>query len=196
VQWHNALGLNMPGNLNFQVVLSEGSNNMLFQYLSVETGSASVSKGAGATVGIRGASGQANGNRLQWSYRAPVLSNRLAILFTAPAGPAPVDVSAQVRVTTSAFVYYRTTQTYRGTLTVTNISASPINRPLTIVLTNLTPGVTALNTAGTLPGQGPYYVAPGPGTLNPGASVQVAVEFSNPANAKISFVAKTFSGTF
>ncbi len=196
VQWNNALGLNMPGTLNFQVVLSEGSNNILFQYLSVETGSQQVSKGASATVGIRGVSGQANGYRLQWSYRAPVLSNRLAIRFTAPAGAAPVEVSASVKVTTSAFVYYRTTQTYRGTITVANTSKSPIKLPLSVVLTKLTPGVTALNAAGTLPGQGPYYIVPGTTSLASGKSVQVAVEFKNPSNAKIAFVAKTYSGAF
>lgn len=196
VQWNNVTGLNAPGTLNFQAVLAEGANTILFQYQTVETASVPVSRGASATVGIRATNGQVNNNRLQWSYRAPVLANNLAIRFTPPVAAAAVDVSASVRATTSAFIYNRLKKTYAGTITITNIGTVPLARPLTILLTSLTAGVTALNATGTLPGQGPYYVMPGTSPLGAGQSAVVSVEFSNPANTRISFVVKTYSGAF
>ncbi len=196
IQWNNAVGLNAPGALNFQVVLAEGTNTILFQYQTVETASLLVSKGAGATVGIRAASGNTNNQRLQWSYKAAVLSDAMAIRFTPPASAAPVDVSASIRATTTAFVYNRLKQTYAGAVTITNIGTAPLARPLTIVLTNVTPGVTALNPTGSVPGQGPYYLMPGTAPLGPSQISSVPVEFSNPANARISFVVKTYSGSF
>jgi hypothetical protein len=125
-----------------------------------------------------------------------VLSNQLAIRFTPPAAAAPVDVSSSVRVTTSAFVYNRLKKTYSGSITIANTGTAPLARPLTIVLTNLTPGVTALNATGQAAGQGPYYLMPGSNALEPGQSATVGVEFSNPANARIDFVVKTDSGPF
>jgi hypothetical protein len=83
IQWNNAMALNAPGALNFQAILLEGSNDIVFQYQSVESSDPAVNKGAGATVGIRGMNGQSTGNRLQWSYRAPVLKNGQAIRFIA-----------------------------------------------------------------------------------------------------------------
>jgi hypothetical protein len=84
VQWSKAFALNQPSPMDFQVTLSEGSNNILAQYQIIETGSDAVSKGKSATVGIRGIDGQINGNRIQWSFRTPVLSNGTAIQFSAP----------------------------------------------------------------------------------------------------------------
>ncbi len=85
VQWNNALALNVPGALNFQVVLVETTNTITFQYRNVQAGSTSVSLGAAATAGIRDAGGNQNGRRLQWSYRVPVLTNSETIRFTPPA---------------------------------------------------------------------------------------------------------------
>jgi hypothetical protein len=196
VQWSNTFALNSPGALNFQVVLQETSNVILFQYQSVDNGSASVTDGASATVGIRGAGSQSNNDRIQWSYRAPVLSNSLAISFTPPASVPAVDVSASIGVTTSAFTYNRLKQTYSGSVTITNIGTAALNPPLTIVLTNLSPGVTAIGPTGNSPGQGPYYAIQGSAPFTPGSSSTIAVQFTNPSNARISFVVKTYSGNF
>jgi len=178
-------------------VLQEGANTILFQYNKVDSGDANVNLGAGATVGIAAANAVSTGYRYQWSRNAAVLADNEAILFTPPASAAPVDVSASVTVTTSAFVYNRLTQTYGGTITITNSSGKALARPLTIVLTNLTTGVTALNPTGTAAGQGPYYAVPGSGTtLGAGQAGTVSVQFSDPTNAKIGFVVKTYSGSF
>jgi hypothetical protein len=81
VQWHRAFAVNLPTPLEFQLILFEGSGNIQFQYKTVENGSPAVSKGAAATVGIRGTSGHSNGNNLQWSFNAPVLRNEESILY-------------------------------------------------------------------------------------------------------------------
>lgn len=197
VQWNNVHALNGPDALNFETVLSEGTNTILFQYSKVDSGDGNVNLGAGATVGIAAGDGASSGYRLQWSRNAAVLADNEAILFTPPAAAAPVEVTGSVTVTTTAFVYNRLNQTYSGSLTVANNSGSALARPLTVVLANLTAGVRALNPTGTLAGQGPYYLLPGSGTgLGPGQSVTIPLSFSNPGNAKISFVTKTYSGSF
>ena len=196
IQWNNATVLNVSGNLNFQVILYEGSNNILFQYQAVQSSSAAVSNGAAATVGIRNTDGQTNGNRLQWSYHVAAVTNNMAIQFAAPAVIPATDVTSQMKVTTSAFVLNRTTQLYTGTVTVTNTSTSSVDRPLTVVLTNMTAGVTAVNASGLKPGQGYFYTIPGSGPLAPGQAASFAVQFTNPSNARISFVPKVYSGSF
>jgi hypothetical protein len=196
IQWNNVTALNSAEGLNFEVILAESTNLITFQYQGVESGSAAVSKGKSATVGIRGASGQLNGNRTQWSFDSAVLSNSLAINFTPPAAAAPVEVTAQVRAVTSAFVFNRAVQQYTGTITITNIGATPIAAPVTIVLASLSAGVTAVNANGTAPGQGPLYNVAAASGLAPGQSATVSLVFTNPTNARISFVVKTFSGSF
>jgi hypothetical protein len=196
VQWNNVHALNGADALNFEAVLREGTGTILFQYNRVDSGDANVTLGTGATVGIAAANAASTGYRYQWSHNAPVLSDAEAILFTPPAAAAPVDVSSSVTVTTSAFVYNRLTQTYSGTIMIANKSAQPLQLPLTIVLTNLTAGVTAISPTGIAAGQGPYYSVTGGASLGAGQTATVAVQFSDPSNAKISFVVKTYSGSF
>lgn len=91
VQWNNAYPINAAKGVTFQVVLYESGSRILFQYKDVNAGTGSpASFGAGATVGIRDVNGQANGRRLQWSHKAPVLRNNQAILLFARDTIAPV----------------------------------------------------------------------------------------------------------
>jgi hypothetical protein len=196
VQWSNVSALNLPGTLNFQVILHENTNQILYQYENVVSGSPAVNKGAGATVGIRDTSGQANNRRIQWSYKAPVLSNSQAIRFTPPPPVLPTEVTSTVKAVISAFSLNRVTNLYSGTVTITNIGATPIARPISVVLTNLTAGVTAAGAAGEAPGLGPYYLAPGAAALGPKQSVAVPVQFRNPSTLRITFTVRTFSGSF
>ncbi len=113
-------------------------------------------------------------------------------LHVAAAGVS-IDVSADVKTTTTAFTYDRRTKIFSGAVTVTNISTTTLNGPLSIVLTGLTAGVTALNPTGST-ASGPYYtfdVLP----LPPGQSATFGVEFTDPSNARIDFTPKTYSGT-
>jgi hypothetical protein len=103
-----------------------------------------------------------------------------------------IDVSADVKITTTAFTYNRRTQIFSGAVTVANTSTTTLNGPLSVVLTGLTAGVTALNATGSTV-SGPYYtfdVLP----LPPGQSASFGVEFTDPSNARIGFTPKTYSG--
>ncbi len=71
----------------FQLILFEGSDEILLQYLDVEDPVADA--GLLATVGIRNPGGNLNGDFLQWSFRSPVLHNEQAILFVPRVVPEP-----------------------------------------------------------------------------------------------------------
>jgi len=103
------------------------------------------------------------------------------------ATPAPL----QMGVTSSGFVYNRTSKLYTGTLTVTNTSQNTISGAFSVTLNNLTSGVTLVNPSG-LDNGFPYLVQNLAQPLAPGASVAIPLSFNNTANAKINFVPATF----
>ncbi|MGO9261996.1 MAG: beta strand repeat-containing protein [Bryobacteraceae bacterium] len=112
----------------------------------------------------------------------------------------PVDVSSQVKVTGTGLVFSRATNTYSGTVTIANISSTPIAAPIQSVFTNLISGATLTNATGKVP-SGPYAGAPyitvaGSSPLAPGASVSISVKFTYTGTAPISYVSKTLSGGF
>jgi hypothetical protein len=104
-----------------------------------------------------------------------------------------VDASSQVTVTKSGLIYNRGTRLFYGTFTITNNSAQTIAAPIQVVLTNLTPGVTLANATGSFAGSS-YITAVG--SLAPGASLSVPVQFSNPSNSLINTTVKTYTGAF
>jgi len=84
LQWHNLDGYSSsPSNVTFQTLLFEGSNDILMQYRDVYSGN-SRNNGGSATVGIRNMNGHLNGENLQWSYNAGVISGGQAILYAVP----------------------------------------------------------------------------------------------------------------
>lgn len=104
------------------------------------------------------------------------------------------NVSAQVRVKQTGFALNRVTGIWAATMTLTNTSGAAINGPIQVVLTQLTPGVTMVNSSG-MQGVSPFItVAAGP--LAPGASASVSIQFTNPSNGLINFTPLTYSGTF
>jgi hypothetical protein len=104
---------------------------------------------------------------------------------------APTDISSQVSVANSSFVYNRATKLYTGAMTITNTSQSAISGPFVICLNNLTGGVALVNSNGIYNGY-PHIDPSTPASLNPGESFSVPLKFSNPANAKINFTPLTF----
>lgn len=110
-----------------------------------------------------------------------------------PAQASYSDVTGQTSTYRSGLTYKRRTQTYQGTIKVTNTGTTAIAGSLQVELQNLTAGVTLVNAAGTHAGS-PYITAAG--ALAPGASVTVPVEFSNPSAVGISYNARVYSGTF
>jgi len=90
-------------------------------------------------------------------------------------------------ITSSALVYSRVSKTYNGTLTIENNSSNAISGPVTVALTNLTPGVT-------MPGNPPLYTDGSPEVifpvsvpLNPGQSTSLPISFTDPSNVRILF---------
>jgi hypothetical protein len=202
LQWQNVYGVGTPSPLNFQVVLKETVNTILFQYKNVVPGVPAVDKGAGATVGIRAVDGQSNGNRAQYSYNAPTLKDQMAVLFTPPVTASATELlPPAIAVSKSGLAWNRLNNTYSGSVTVKNTGASPIHRPITLLLTNLPAGVRLLNATGTFPGSGsipagPYITASGSGDLAPGSTVVVPVVFAGATSSAISYTVKVYTGPF
>ncbi len=103
----------------------------------------------------------------------------------------PTKVTAQV--TATAFVYNRATKTFNTTYTIKNTGASA-SGPINLSLTGLASGITVANATGTF--NGSPYVAVSSGSLAAGASVTVAVQFSDPSNATIAPTPIVYSGAF
>jgi hypothetical protein len=94
VEWKDAYPPGSPNPVTFEIVLSEGTDRILFQYQSVDLGAGNPAhQGALATVGIRNAGGVARNQQLQWSYQVPVIRSRSAVLFS-PADSTPPAVTA------------------------------------------------------------------------------------------------------
>lgn len=82
VQWQNAFPAESSQPVTFQAILSEGTNQILFQYKSVDLGASNpASKGGVATVGVRDANAVISGKYVQWSIGVPVVENNSALLF-------------------------------------------------------------------------------------------------------------------
>src|SRR3954471_5633345 len=93
MQWNNAYPQGSPNPVTFQVVLSEGTNKILFRYQSVGLGPANpASKGGTATVGIRNAGALTNNRQIEWSFAAPVLGDASAVQFSL-AARSPYDLN-------------------------------------------------------------------------------------------------------
>lgn len=109
VQWHDRS--HFPGTVGstntvtFQVVLTEGSTDILFQYLDVAFGvvaSPELDNGGSATVGLNQSATAAN----QFSFNTPSLQNNLAIRWSVSAPPLEASDSdiAAVRARAPALV--------------------------------------------------------------------------------------------
>jgi hypothetical protein len=102
---------------------------------------------------------------------------------------------SQISAVASGLAYSRLTQTFSGAVTITNISSSAIAGPFHIVLDSLTTGVTLTNATGSFGGWS-FVTVPAVGSLAPGHSASVNVQFMNPSNAIINFSPIIYSGSF
>ena len=65
------------------MILSEGSNSILFQYKTVTLGSSNrASNGGEATIGIRNTQAITTQQQIAWSFGAPVIADNTALLFS------------------------------------------------------------------------------------------------------------------
>ena len=112
-----------------------------------------------------------------------------------PVLPERLLTAQQVAVTASGLAYSRLTKTFAGTVTLKNLSNSPLAGPFQIVLLGLSSGAALTNATGSFGGV-PFLTVPGESTLLAGDSVTVAVRFSNPSMAPIKFSPASYVGGF
>ncbi|HUB80571.1 MAG TPA: hypothetical protein VMB03_17325 [Bryobacteraceae bacterium] len=135
IEWYNAFPAGTVSPVTFEAILNEGSNNVLFQYRTVNLGSGNAaSNGGTATVGIRNSGGNTNGKAIEWSFDSAVLSNNYAILFTAPSStntsvntittsPSGITVTVDsTPMSTPAVVYWAPNSTH-----ALSVASSPTN---------------------------------------------------------------------
>jgi subtilase family serine protease len=100
--------------------------------------------------------------------------------------------SVPAQITATPFVYDRQTKTFNTTYTIKNVSTAGYAGPIDLVLTKLSAGVTVANATGTY--NGSPYLAVSATALAAGASVSVAVEFSDPTYVAILPTPVVYSG--
>jgi uncharacterized protein len=102
--------------------------------------------------------------------------------------------ASDVSTTASGLVYSRVSHSFNGTVTITNISGSPISGPFSIVFTGLTAGVTLVNPTGEL-SESPYLTVRGVVRLAAGQVATVDVQFDNPSFGPINFSPLVYAGS-
>jgi hypothetical protein len=103
----------------------------------------------------------------------------------------PVNVTSSVSVSGGGLVYNRITHTGTETITITNTSGATLNGPLELLLVISNPSVTASNATGTYLGS-PFWTSAG--SLAPGASATITVQFSYALGATFTLTPGVYSG--
>lgn len=119
------------------------------------------------------------------------LNNRVAEVQAIPSQL--FVLPSQATVTASTLTYNSGAATATGTLTFTNVSSGSISGPFQILLTALPSGVTLANASGAYGSIS--YVSPPTNSLAQGQSVDLNLQFTNPANSVITFTPVVFAGT-
>lgn len=151
-------------------------------------------------IHVRGESATAPSNkraviiRQIWSKLAKlvVAAVGVAITLASAAQAARVDVSGQVTVTLSGYLFNRTTQTFDTTATLTN-SLMPIADPVALEVTSISTTAVALaNASGTTADGKPYVLVPLQARpLMPGQTVRGTVlKFRNPNRIPFTFATR------
>jgi len=109
-------------------------------------------------------------------------------------GPAATNVSGQVKVSTTAYMYNRISKMTTTQMTITNTGSTTIYGPIETVLTNMSAGWTLLNPTGT--NNGSPYLTVSAGPIAPGASVSVQLQINYTGTTAITFIPVTYSGSF
>ncbi len=114
-----------------------------------------------------------------------------------PFTPSPVDVSYQVRIARGGFRFDRLSRRYIQNLILTNAGKSPVSGPISLVFDPLSANASLYNLTGitsdTLPSGRAYIVAKA-GTLAPGASALVRLEFENVNQSAITYTTRVLAG--
>jgi hypothetical protein len=109
VQWKDAYPQGSPNPVTFQLLLSEATGAVLFQYQTVALGAGNpASQGRQATVGIRNTQGVTTQQQIAWSFQAPVLGDAMALAFSQAVSRVLGDVDGDGQVTCADATIVRT----------------------------------------------------------------------------------------
>ena len=107
------------------------------------------------------------------------------------------NVGTQVQVTRSGFGYNFASQRFVQTVTVKNVSGTPIASPISLVLDTLSGNAALYNPTGTTacatPAGSPFinWLS----SLAPGASASIVLQFTNPTKAGIMYTTRVLAGS-
>jgi len=114
---------------------------------------------------------------------------------TATVAPPILLDRSQIATTSSGLAFSRVTKTFDGTITITNVGSGSIDGPFQVVFDSLTDGVTLANATSAFGGW-PFITVQSAGSLSPGQSASVSVQFANPSNATINAIPLVYTGSF
>ncbi|MCU0607931.1 MAG: T9SS type A sorting domain-containing protein [Candidatus Edwardsbacteria bacterium] len=123
VEWYNRPHYSNYGSVTFEAILSEGTNEIKFQYADVVFDTAAWNYGASATVGIQGDSVAANNWYLQYSHLTASLHDNMAIRFYTY-NPQPGDL-ALASIDAPAGAVVPPSVAFTPTVTVGNPGTTP-----------------------------------------------------------------------
>lgn len=104
-----------------------------------------------------------------------------------------LDATNNIQITRGGLRRNNATGRYSQTITLKNIGTSSVPGPLSLVLDGLSTGVALFNVTGTTSDTlSPYLNAAG--TLAPGESVTLTLEFTNPASKAINYTTRILAG--
>ncbi|MRR09076.1 T9SS type A sorting domain-containing protein, partial [bacterium] len=170
IEWYNRVHYSISGGASFEMILSEGSNDIVYQYADVNLNSASYNAGVSATIGIQGDSVAANNNFLQFSHLTASLHDNLAIRFYTYT-PQPGDLALQ-SIDVPAAAYMPAGAPFTPTATVANPGTTPVSDFQ--VVYQIDDGAKTLVYSDTV-----FIVTPD--TLIAGADTQIAFDTFSPA---------------
>lgn len=104
-----------------------------------------------------------------------------------------VEVTGQVGTYSSGLIYVRRTQTFNGTIRITNTGNTTLAGPLQVVLNGLPASVVLANANGRY--LGAPYLTSNVASLSPGRSTTVNVSFRNPSRTRVSYSLRVYSGS-
>lgn len=199
VQWNNAYPQGSSNPVTFEAVLSEGSNSILFQYQTASLGAGNPANNGGqATIGISNGS-VSSGDQIQWSYDAPVVSSNSSILFSvAQPSMCASDVSSTISVRRGGFAYNSGKQVFVQAVTLTNSGGTAVAAPVYLVLNGLSSNTSLANASGAtscISSGNPYITVLPSGSLAPGQSVSIQLNFGDPTKLGITYTTQVLAGS-
>lgn len=167
-------------------------------------------QGGAFTVGVTSPPGVANGPWQFFSNNVPIGTGQSSIVtvgfgsavqLDAVLSANATDVSSQVSITRSGFVYNRTTKMFVQNVTVKNVGSTTLSGPISLVLDSLSSDATLFNATGAtsaVPPAGSPYVnltLATSGTLAPSGSTTVPLQFNDPTSQGITYNTRVLAGS-